>query len=117
MRRRTIVYRYGDRWGAGVETIAVKVVPAFDPTCERWYVEEPKGIRVTARSLAELKFKLPADAEIEGYHPEGYSADAVRALRAMTQTEEADIAREIKRRLDEDYQRLTDKLRAEGKIL
>ena len=95
----------------------MKVVPAFDPACERWYVDEPKGIRVTARSLAELKWKLGPDAEIEGYHPEGYSADAVRALRAMTQTETAEIAREIKRRLDEDYERLTARLRAKGKIL
>ena len=95
----------------------MKIVPAFDPVSERWYVDEPKGMRVAARSLAELQFKLPPDAVIEGYYPDGTPAEVLGKLKVLSPAQSAEIDREILRRADDDYKRLTDKLRAEGKIL
>ena len=93
------------------------VVPAFDPVSERWYIEEPPGMRFTARSLAELKFKLPPDAVIEGYYPQGTPPEVLGKLKVLTADQRAEIEREIERRADADYEHLKANLRAEGKIL
>jgi hypothetical protein len=62
----------------GRQAQAMRIVPGFDVVNGVWFVWEPKGLRVKARTLAELQRKLPADAVIEVYYPDGYPFEVAR---------------------------------------
>jgi hypothetical protein len=66
----------------------MRIVPGFDVVNGVWFVWEPKGVRVKARTLAELQRKLPADAVIEVYYPDGYPFEVARDTQAAAQPPE-----------------------------